>query len=428
MLKRFLGFLLASPLLIGFGYLFYLNPGAVEFRISAERVYSLPLPLLLLLAFLTGAALIFLLALLRETQWTIADWRRRRREERRERERSAVSTGRRLQREGLSEQARTTIRRSRPETDTLEATLVLAEAEIESERIDEARARLEGALVAHGDHPELRALLAEAHRRAGRRELANAELERAVALEPRSPKLLGALRDAYATEGRFVDALRTEERLLGSLRLPEQILLEEPRVRALRYQAALMADGDSTVVEELRAVVAQHPTFVPATVALGDRLRRLGHDHDAIRVWTRAAIATGSPVLLRRIEQAYLDAGQPKRVLALYQKIRRHADGPAIRLALTRFHLSQGELDEAARELESAGPEIETVPEYHALWAEMHRARGDARPALEALRRSLELCPAPAWVCRECGRREPRWEGQCPGCGSWDALEPILRG
>ena len=32
--------------------------------------------------------------------------------------------------------------------------------------------------------------------------------------------------------------------------------------------------------------------------------------------------------------------------------------------------------------------------------------------------------PKDVWVCRDCGVEQPKWQGQCPGCGEWNSLEP----
>ena len=48
MLKRFLGFVVIGTLLLGFGWLFHLNPAQIELRVTPSKSYSLPLPLLVL--------------------------------------------------------------------------------------------------------------------------------------------------------------------------------------------------------------------------------------------------------------------------------------------------------------------------------------------------------------------------------------------
>src|SRR5215471_6927862 len=93
MLKRFFGFVVLAALVLGIGLLFQWNPAVVEFRWSPTRSASLPLPFLLFASCFVGALAIFLLALIRETQWTLLERRRARREARRARTHSLVETG-----------------------------------------------------------------------------------------------------------------------------------------------------------------------------------------------------------------------------------------------------------------------------------------------------------------------------------------------
>ncbi len=424
MIKRFLGFVVLGALLAGFGYLFYQNPSVAEFRLTSERVVSLPLPLLLLFAFLSGAALIFVLALVRETQWTVADIRRRRRERRIARHRAALDRGRHLHWSGRPDQARGILRRELQSRDGLEAALALAEASLENQRAQEAREILEASRSEHPNEPRLLSLLAAAHGLLGQVQQATACLEQAVAAAPESPRLLAALRDNYVSERRWSEALRTEESLLTVLRRPDQVLAEEPRIRGLRYEAALSADGNVAVIRDLRAVLARDPGFLPAAIVLGDRLRQLGEHREAGRIWLRAARLRPEPPLLSRIESLYKEIERPKKVLAFYRRLRRRDDSLTLLLRHARFLMSEGRINEAAAELEVAGVRTASVSAIHAFQGEIHRLRGSSERALDSFRRALDaqLSLETEVVCRECGRTADEWTSRCSDCGAWDSL------
>ncbi|MEA2627402.1 MAG: hypothetical protein QOD06_3447 [Candidatus Binatota bacterium] len=425
MLKRFLMFLVAGALLIGFGYVFYLNPGVVEFRFSGARTYKLPLPMLVLISFLAGAVAIFLLALVRETQWTLRDVRRRRSEQRAERKRATIDTGRKLQWQGAPEQARSVLRRAAPKE--VEAALALAETDVDSGRAREARDLLERTRAKDPENPRLLWLLARAERRLGHSGAAAVALEQALALEPKSPRLLAELRDAYVAEGRWSDAIRTERTLLPLSSHPDQAVAEQARLQGLRYEQALVAEGDGAVTRELRALVAESPHFLPAVVALGDRLRAQGQHRDAGLVWTRAARLRPEPLLLSRIEAVYRDLGRAEKVLAFYRRLRRRADTPILRLRYARWLLSLGKTDEAAAELANPTPDIERLREFHVLQADIHRIRGSTDLALEALGRALdrEAAMRRPYHCRSCGHHATEWTARCADCGAWDTLRPV---
>lgn len=424
MIKRFIGFVVLAALLVSFGYLFYQNPSIVDFHLTPGRVYSLPLPLLLLFAFLSGAALIFVLAIARETQWTVADLRRRRRERRLTRHRAALDAGRRLYWAGRSDRARGVLRRELRSPDGLEAALSLAEASLDSNRPQEAKDLLEASRNDHPNEPHLLSLLAVAHRRLGQQQQATTCLEQAVAAAPESPRLLAALRDSYVSEERWGDALRTEESLLEALPRPDQILAEQTRLLGLRYESALAADGAVAATRELRAALSRDAGFLPAAIALGDRLRQAGERRDAGRIWARTARLRPEPVLLSRIESLYKELERPKKVLALYRRLRRRHDSLTLLLRHVRFLLSEGRSNEAAAELESAGSPFNAVPAFQALQGEVCRLRGSTGQALEAFRRALDaqISLETPYACRECDRVFAEWRSRCPGCGTWDSL------
>src|SRR2546423_1859140 len=112
MLKRFLGFVVVGTLLLGFGWLFHLNPAQIELHVTPSKTYTLPLPLLVLGSFLAGASAIFLLALVREAQWTLSDRRRRRIEGKKAKGRALVAAGRDQLWHGHPERAKRLLRRA----------------------------------------------------------------------------------------------------------------------------------------------------------------------------------------------------------------------------------------------------------------------------------------------------------------------------
>jgi uncharacterized protein HemY len=426
MLKRFLGFLLLGALLIGFGSLFYQNPGAVEFRITPSRAYSLPLPLLLLIAFFLGAVAIFVLALVRETQWTLADRRRRRRERKLDGLRTAIAASRDLAWYGQHDQARSLLRRKTGRAEEVESAVILAESSLASGRLDEAKAILEQSLERHPDHPRLLALKSSVLERQNESQAATAALEQAVAREPDSPRLVEALRDSYVRERRWEDAVRAQTRVLGLLRSAAEIASEQRRLRGLRYEAALALENSEEVLRELRAQWKQDPSFLPAAVSLADILEQIGQQREAGRVCLRTVRMRPAPVLLARIETLYRATKRPKKVIALYHRLRKRHDSPLLLHRLVRFLLAEGAVDEAAAELDAAGQWSDDL-EYQLLLAEVQRLRGNSELALQAYRTALDPTPTdrPQHVCSACLRSFPDWASRCPACGEWDTFEAV---
>ena len=423
MLKRFFGFVLLGTVLLGVGALFHLNPTAVEFHLTPSRTYSLPVPLLLLVGFFAGASAIFVLALIRETQWTLADRRRRKHDARLQRYRAWVRDSRELLWHGRTERAKQALRKAPAEQRSVDMILSLAEAALAAERSDEAKLLIEECLAVHSEDPRLLALLAEAYAREGDRRAATTLLERAAARAPDSPRLIAAVRDAYVREQRWESALRAEERYLALLHQPEEIARGYRRLLGLRYELALQRDSSEESIRDLYAILRAAPGYLPAAVSLGDLLERLGRSSEAGRVWLRAARVRPAPVVLSRVEAAYRALGRPQKIVGFYRWLRRRADSPILARRLARFLLAEGSIEAAAAELAASPADGH---ETELLRAEIERRRGHSEEALRLFAAACEeiVGGETAHVCEECGFAAARWESRCPRCGGWDTLAP----
>ena len=422
MLKRFLGFVVVGTLLLGFGWLFHLNPAQIELHVTPSKTYTLPLPLLVLGSFLAGASAIFLLALVREAQWTLSDRRRRRIEGQKAKGRALVAAGRDQLWHGHPERAKRMLRRASAGERDVESLAVLGETALAAGRSEEARIVLEDALAIHADHPRLLALRASVSARESEWREATALLERAVAGEPDSPRLCAALRDAYVRERRWGEAVRAEDRYVALLRTPREVEAERPRMLGLRYEHALELDPPEESVHALRDLLRRNPAFVPAAIALGDTLRHLDRSREAGSVWLRTARLRPEPVLLARIESLYRELGQPSKVLTLYRSF--PGRPPVLVEGLIRFLLAEGAIEEAAAELDRAEA---SLPERSRalLRGEIERRRGKSELALDALRMAFESAPGDTLphACGVCGRSFLGWIPRCSGCGAWDSVE-----
>ena len=421
MLKRFLGFVVIGTLLLGFGWLFHLNPAQIELHVTPSKSYSLPLPLLVLGSLMAGAFAIFVLALVREAQWTLFDRRRRRIEARTAKGRALIAAGRDQLWHGRPERAKRMLRRAPATQRDPESLGVLAETALAAGRHDEARSVLEDALATHTAHPRLLALRASLSARDSEWREATILLERAVAAEPDSLRLATALRDAYVRERRWAEAVSAEDRYVALLRTPQETEGERARMLGLRYEQAIDSEAPEETVRLLRDLLWRDPAFVPAAISLGDTLRHLDRAREAGRVWLRAAQIRPEPVLLGRIESLFRELGQSHKVLALYRRFEPRP--PALAEGYVRFLIAEGSIDEAAAELDRAAAGL-SERSRALLRAEIERRRGNAESALEAVHAAYDAPVADALphACAVCGRSFLGWIPRCSGCGAWDSV------
>ena len=414
---------IAAVLLIGAGYVVFLNPEPVAIQVAPGRNVSPPLAGALLTAFGAGALLVGLAAGARAGA---RGWRRWHagRVARREAEQAArTARAQHLVWAGDYSQARAELLRGERGLPADATRLVLlAETHLHDGDPAAARKILEDGLVRVGHDPRLLDLAAEAAERAGDLRGAADALERARLALPESPRLARRLRDVYAAAGRWAEAVALQGEILLRIHHPAALASEEQVFRGLRYEAALAEPDPRRAARLLVALAREDPRFVPAWVSAGDRFAAAGRRLAARRTWERGARGQPAAVLLERIEHLNAGEGKPERTTRLYRRlIRRHGDAPAARLLFARHLMARGDLKQADEVLASLSPPVAGDPLAHALWGELHRRRGNHSVAADTYARAFdpELALVAPFRCAVCRRPAEAWTGYCTECRRW---------
>ena len=409
--------------LVGVGYLLHLNPESVTVRFTSTSEWTGPLPLVLLSAFLAGAAVTFLASLVRASQTAVSGWRAERVARRQRRQQVRKEEGLSFAWLGELEKARTTLAKAlRDGPDDLAAFLMFAHTYLEEGDFRRARTVLEEGLDRRGPDPKLLLFLAEAQRGSGDATAAIETLERARRADPASPRVLTALRDTYTSLARWKDAGRVQEALLLVMHDPPQRAESERTLIGMRYQSALEVADPAARIAELRTLLRAHPDFEPAAVSLGDALLAADQPRQAERVWRRAVARGARGGALERLERLLAGGPRARRLEVFTHRLlrRRPEDGTA-RLFRARQLIRGNQLDEAAAELARIGPPWNSLAGYHGLLAELHVRRGAQDDAVRAFRHALAACALGVFRCQVCGAEAEEWRGYCESCRSWDS-------
>jgi len=409
--------------LIGAGYLLHLNPDPVTVRFTTTSEWQGPLPLVLLAAFLAGAAITFIVSLIRASRTAVTGWRAERLARRHHRQQLRKEQGLGFAWLGEQEKARGTLAKAlRDGPDDLSAFLLFARTYLEEGDFRRARTVLEEGLDRRGPDPKLLLFLAEAQRGGGDDGAAIETLERARRADPASPRVLTALRDVYTATGRWRDAGRVQEALLLVVHDATARTESERMLVGMHYQSTLEIADPATRLTELRALLRAHPDFEPAAVSLGDALVAADQPRQAERVWRRAVVRGARGGALERLER--LLAGGPRaRRLEIFTRrlLRRRPDDGTARLFRARQLIRSGQLDEAAAEIARIGPPWNALAAYHGLLAELHVRRGAHDDAVRAFRHALAACALGVFRCQVCHAESEEWRGYCERCRSWDS-------
>lgn len=252
-------------------------------------------------------------------------------------------------------------------------------------------------------------------------------------------------RDAAMAAGRWTDAQRWHEKIgtllsssEGDAKDRDDDLEEGMRVGLAFERALALLEADTLHGERIREAAEifrrlrdDEPRFVPAAIFYGETHLLLRDEKTALTAWKAGFVETGSPVFLQRLEDYFIEIGDPSRGIETLHALIQEADrDPGRQDVLARFYL--GRLyariemhDEALRTLAVVEETMDASPVFHYLLGRIHQRRDEPAKATEHFQRSLALRGVPDMLyrCSHCRKRTEDWQARCESCGKWNTVE-----
>jgi len=420
-MKRALAILAGVVMVCVVAYLSWLNPTTVEFRFRPQQSVHAPLSALMIFAFVAGALLVLVVVTIQAGRRAVVAWRLDRRQRQLARIDAWEEQGERLVWEGDVHQGRSLLQRAwRRNPNSAHAVVALAASYRDTGELARARQLLIDAADHHHTNPDVLLALAETYCAGGDHKARLEMLERLRALHPRTPRVLRAVRDAYVESERWSDAAAAQQALLSELHDGEALSSEREYLTTLRYQAAINLPDLDGRVEALEALADSRPPSLPILVSLGDTLLANGRADEASMLWERALRSSPRTVLVERLSTLATEPRHRERLRGLLRKIRPDdVRSDSLRLVLAQLNLTDGNLDEVARELEAIQDPTRAPALLHRLWADLHKRRGQLEQAVAAYAQAggdqLQ------YECNGCHHAVREWVGYCLQCGRWDS-------
>ena len=183
-------------------------------------------------------------------------------------------------------------------------------------------------------------------------------------------------------------------------------------------------------IQEARAIfqeiLEREPGFIPAAIMLGEAALLQDDEPAALAEWLRGFERTGSPTLLQRIEDHFIEREKPLEAIELVHQLIASAENDLLpRFFLGRLYYRLEMHEEALRALDGLGERIRKSPTYHYLLARVHERRGEMRKAVEAYLACVQESgiKASEYECRICRSEYEGWRDRCDVCGSWNSVE-----
>lgn len=425
---------------IVFGFYIYLgilNPDEVKFYFGGQKALEMSVAQFIVIAFALGILVAILVGMIDDIKKSVRAWKKEKRGKRRDEFMALIEKARAYDLKGDRDKAIEQLNRvilRAPDVEEGYASLAdlygsMKEFAKAIEVLDLAEAHLGKKESILFKKAKIRSYLKDFTKQ-------EADLKDILKINESNFEALAMLRDLYIKQSRWDDAYEAAKRIAKFIKTPD----ESRRLIGIRYEKACAAfeknnpsEYDS-LIKELKNIISEDKRFIPAYILLAELYKRMKKLNEAGRVYGRGYSKTGHIVFLSKMEDLYIDRGDPGVILKIYRRILDISPkNNLIEFLYARLCLRLEMIDEAIEMLTTLEAEGVDFKGLHKAMAEAYVHRGQMDKAVEEFKYAFpaEHVYIP-FRCDNCQAKKVEWGDFCDNCFSWNTInvrkEDFLRG
>ncbi|MBI4401359.1 MAG: tetratricopeptide repeat protein [Nitrospirae bacterium] len=412
-----------------YSYFRELNPGVISIRTSPSTLYDLSPVSLVLISMAVGALIVTLLVGVRETRHLIVNWRSARLRRREEKVDSLHRDGTHAFLSKRPAEAISLFEKALAlDPNHLDALLWLGNIHRAEQNYPEAIRLHRKARSIEERNVEVLLALAKDLEGAKRFEEALQALQDILKLDPSNLTALMRKRDLYIRLEKWSDALEIQHRLMkANLPEPDQ-RAESNLLVGLTYEVGrqILERGHPEKARHyFRGAIKRDKRFLPAYIGLGEILIREGKTKNAAEILEKVYAKTGNVIILHRLEELYLDMGEPGEIIRVYQKaVERDPQNPVLKFYLAKLYYRLEMIDEAFDLLSTLEGPQDQLSDFHKIMANLYLRKQQMEYAVEELKKALGFKKRVVvpYLCTNCQQESTEWSGRCRRCGQWNTF------
>ena len=234
------------------------------------------------------------------------------------------------------------------------------------------------------------------------------------------------LRDLHIWKKDWDEAYLVEKKIRRFIKTEE----EGRRFIGIRYERLLarfnerFAQNSDKIIDKLKEIISEDKRFIPAYVLLAEAYKKIGKLNEAGRVYGRGYTKTGHIIFLLKMEDLYINQGDPGAILKIYQRVLDLSPKDhLISFLYARLCLKLEMIDEAIETLNTLLAEGEDFKGLHRAMAEACIHRGETEEAIEEFKEAFPMDEIYIpFVCNKCQSIKSEWKDFCESCYSWSTV------
>lgn len=417
------------------GYLAQLNPGKVAFFITHDTSFETPITALILFSTAFGGVLVILSVGVRETKNIFLNWKYARLQKKE----AQIDTY-------YTEAVNSLLgKRYRDATLLFQKVLALNPNHISAllrlGKIHRLEKNFNEAIKLHRkarsiDDQNIETLFALSHDLEGaqRFEEAIQYLKEILHLDETNLTALTRLRDLSIRLTQWEEAHTIQEKMM-KLPLPQEARAAESALfLGVKYELGrsfLERNLPEMARRYFKGAIKLDKGFLPAYIGLAEIHIKEGKMEPGAALLEKAYEITRHLILLHRLEDLYLEMGEPERIIQAYRKaLDKDRHNTILKFYLGKLYYRLEMIDDAFETLAEIDTHIEYFPDLHKVLGNIYLRHGEFTLAIEAFKKSLNLKKRVLvpYYCPACDHHTTQWSGRCGRCGRWNSYQadPIL--
>jgi tetratricopeptide (TPR) repeat protein len=413
--------------LLFYFYISSLNPDNVKFYYGGGKSFETSVADFVVFSFVFGVIFSIILSLFFDVKKAFAGWREERKGKRKEEFRELFEKAKSYDLKGDREKAVEYLNRViRRAPDMEETYLFLADLYGSMNEYGKAVDVLNLATMNMGKKETI--LLSTVQMRLAQRDTSKieGELKEILKINEMNFDALRLLRDHYLSKKNWGDAFEMQKRLRKYVKTDA----ESRRYLGIWYEKVNdlfgndMQGNAESIMSQLKEIIGEDKRFVPAYILLAELYKRTGKLNEAARVYDRGYSKTGHVIFLLRMEDLYIDRGDPEVILKIYTRILDVSPKDyLITFLYARLCLRLEMIDEAIDMLNALLAEGTEFSGLHRAMAEAYVHRGEMEMAVQEFRSAFPMGQVYIpFKCDTCQSQKESWRGFCDVCYDWNTV------
>ncbi|MDF0651694.1 MAG: tetratricopeptide repeat protein [Nitrospira sp.] len=256
-------------------------------------------------------------------------------------------------------------------------------------------------------------------------------LQKILNIEPDNLTALIRKRNLNIRMERWSEALEIQHRLLkANLPTPEK-QKEAALLVGCMYEVGrqLLERGHPDKARRyFRGAIKKDRSFLPAYIGMGEILLHEGKTKDAVEILKKVYSRTRSVIILHRLEELFLDQGEPSEIIRVYQEaLQQNPQNPVLQFYLGKLYYRLEMVDEAFDLLSTIEGPQDHLLDYHKIMANLYLRKQHFEEAIVELKKALSFKKRVVvpYICTQCQQESVEWTGRCRRCAKWNTLTAL---